>query len=78
MKTLVSADQLVGESESMHKTPLQTKKKSYNLKKDNTANLFFIQNMDANDPEKNMPSTAANATMRSAKDAWGGEVNFNT
>lgn len=26
---------------------------------------FFSQKMDANDPEKKMPSTAANATMRS-------------
>ena len=28
---------------------------------------FFSQKMDANDPEKKIPSTAANATRRSAK-----------
>jgi hypothetical protein len=28
---------------------------------------FFIQNIDLNDPEKKIPSTAAKATRRSAK-----------
>jgi hypothetical protein len=30
---------------------------------------FFNQNIEAKEPEKKMPSTAANATMRSPKDA---------
>ncbi|KIJ90363.1 hypothetical protein K443DRAFT_116696, partial [Laccaria amethystina LaAM-08-1] len=31
-----------------------------------TSSRFFIQKMDVKEPEKKMPSTAANATRRSA------------
>lgn len=38
---------------------------------------FLSQKMDANDPEKNMPSTAANAMSRSPNTAFGSEIHRN-
>jgi hypothetical protein len=38
--------------------------------------LLFNQKMAANEPEKKMPSTAANATTRSPNEAWSLALHF--
>ena len=75
VKSLIPADQLVGESESWHEPSVEKKEAvsespvALRLMYVQQTYLFFSQKMEANDPEKKMPSTAAKAITLSPKDA---------
>lgn len=69
MKSLIPTDQLIGEGESRHEASVRKNLWSTGglLLAHWQTNRFLSQKMDANEPEKKMPSTAAKAMILSPK-----------